>query len=393
MKKVLIGIVVLLVLLVGGALAAPSFIDWNSYKGEIAAKAREATGRELSIDGDISLSLLWTPTLSVSKVRFANVEGGSAPEMATLESLDVRLALTPLDWLDGNFQVERVELVQPTIVLEKLADGRTNWQFQEAGAAGTGTGAGGGGRDIRLDSITITNGTLVYRDAASGQEQRIEALNADLGATSLRGPFRADGSLSYQGVPVMFTTWASELNDGAPTQLNIQVGLAKTDTTLKFAGTVATAPEIGVKGRLDLSTANLAVALDSLAPGSAAGAPIALDKAFQIAGDVVYANMGGEVQNLAVTLGDVTATGAVKFLPGAPAKAEAKLGLNRLDLDALLSTMAAGEGEAGPAAQPGGGGGGFALPQDLDATVAVAVGAISYRGGVINDAPSSARAS
>ena len=389
MKKILIGVLVLLVLLVGGALAAPSFIDWNSYKGEITAQAREATGRELSIDGDISLSLLWTPTLTVSKVRFANVDGGSAPEMATLESLDVRLALTPLDWLDGNFKVERIELVQPTIVLEKLADGRTNWEFQTASGADAGTGGGGGGgggQDIRLDSVTITNGTLVYRDAATGQEQRIEALNADLGATSLRGPFRAEGSLSYQGVPVMFTTNASELSDGAPTQVNVQIGLAKTDTTLKFVGAVATAPEIGAKGRLDLSTGNLAVTLDSLAPGSAGGVPIALDKAFQIAGDIVYAGAGGEVQNLAVTLGDVTATGAVKFAPGTPAKAEAKIGLNRLDLDALLGTVATGEREADKAVQTGGSDGGFALPPDIDATVAIAVGAISYRGGVINDA-------
>jgi uncharacterized protein involved in outer membrane biogenesis len=384
MKKILIGIVVLLVVLIVGALAAPSLIDWNSYKGQIATQVRESTGRELIIDGDISLAVLWAPTLSVGEVRFANIDGGSAPDMATLESLDVRLAFTPLDWLDGNFQVERVELVQPTIILETLADGRTNWQFQQAGAAGTSGGADGG-NEIRLDSITITNGTLVYRDAASGREQRVEALNADLGATSLRGPFRAEGSLSYQGVPVMFTTTASELSAGAPTQLNVQVGLAKTDTTLKFVGTVATDPEIGIKGRLDLSTANLALAIDSLGPGTAAGAPIAIDKAFQIAGDVVYAGGGGEVQNLAVTLGDVTATGAVKFTPGTPAKAEAKLGLNRLDLDALLNAMATADGEAESVAQTSEGGG-FTLPQDIDATVAVAVGAISYRGGVINDA-------
>ena len=386
MKKVLIGVAVLLVVLVVGALAAPSFIDWNSYKGQIAAQVRDATGRDLTIDGDVSLSLLWTPTLSVSKVRFANIAGGSAPDMASLESLDVRLAFTPLDWLDGNFQIQRVDLVQPTILLEKLADGRANWQFQEAADAGAGTGGAEGGRDIRLDSITITNGTLIYRDAAADSEQRIEALNAELGATSLRGPFRADGSLSYQGIPVMFTTTASELSDAAPTEVNVQIGLAKTDTTLKFAGNVATAPEIGVKGRLDLTTANLSVTLDSLAPGAAAGTPIALDKAFQVGGDIVYGGAGGEVQNLAVTLGDVTATGALKFAPGTPAKAEAKLGLNRLDLDALLDSIATAEGEGDSVPQTGSDVGEFALPRDIDATVAVAVGAISYRGGVVNDA-------
>jgi hypothetical protein len=116
MKKILIGIGVLLVLLVAAVLVGPSFYDWNRHKGEIAAKVREATGRDLTIDGDISLAILWTPTLSVSKVRFANVAGGSAPDMASLEALDVRLAFAPLDWMDGKFQVERIDLAA-TILL------------------------------------------------------------------------------------------------------------------------------------------------------------------------------------------------------------------------------------------------------------------------------------
>ena len=195
MKKILIGLGVLLVLLVVAVLVGPSFFNWNSYKGEITAKAREATGRDLTIDGDISLSILWTPTLSVKKVRFANIAGGSAPDMATLESLDVRLAFAPLDWIGGKFQVERIELVQPTIILERLADGRANWQFERSAAGATsGGGGGGGGPEIRLDDIRIANGTLIYRDGKSGSEQRIESLNAELGASSLLGPFRAGGS-------------------------------------------------------------------------------------------------------------------------------------------------------------------------------------------------------
>jgi uncharacterized protein involved in outer membrane biogenesis len=386
-KKILIGLGVLLVLLIGGALAAPSFIDWNGYKGQIAEQVRESTGRELTIDGDISLAILWSPTLSVTNVRFASIEGGSAPDMATLESLDVRLAFTPLDWIDGNFQVERIDLVKPTIVLERLADDRVNWQLDlpaTSADAGSGT-ADSGGPEIRLDDIRITDGTLIYRDAPAGSEQRIDAVNAELGATSLRGPFRADGSLSYQGVPVMFKLTAGGLNEGAPAPVNAEIGLAKTDTTLKFAGTVATDPELAVKGRLDLNSANLALTVDSLAPGTAAGMPIALDKAFQIAGDVIYAGAGGEVQNLTVALGGVAATGAVKFASGTPAKVEAKLGVNRLNLDSLLSAVTAPT-ESAPAAPAAGEGGSFALPSDIDATVSVAIAAISYRDGVINDA-------
>ena len=385
MKKILIGIGVLLVLLVAAVLVGPSFYDWNRHKGEIASKVREATGRDLIIDGDISLSILWTPTLSVTKVRFANIAGGSAPDMASLESLDVRLAFAPFDWLDGKFQVERIDLVQPTIVLERLADGRANWQFERP-AAGTASSTGGGGSsDIRLDDIRIANGTLIYRDAKGGREQKIESLNAELGATSLRGPFRVGGNLSFQGVPVMFKLGVGALGDAAPAQIDAEIGLAKTDTTFKFSGTVASAPELTVKGRLDLGTHNLALTLDSLAPGTSGGLPIAVDKPFQIAGDVGYSGGGGEIQNLTVALDDTTATGSVKFTPGTPAKAEAKLGLNRLDLDKLLASMAAPAAANAPPAEPAKAGG-FSLPQDIDASLAVAVAATSYRGGVINDA-------
>src|SRR5690606_16626279 len=109
MKKLLIGIGALVVLVIAAALVGPSFYDWNSLKPQIAAQVRQATGRELAIDGDISLSILPAPTLSAEGVRFANAEGGSAPDMATLEALDVRVAFMPL--LQGNIQVESVSLV------------------------------------------------------------------------------------------------------------------------------------------------------------------------------------------------------------------------------------------------------------------------------------------
>src|SRR5262244_1839918 len=175
MKKILVGIGVIFALLLVAALVGPSFYDWNRYKGEIAAKAREATGRDLTINGDISLSILWTPTLSVTKVRFANIDGGSAPDMATLDSLDVRVAFAPLDWINGKFQIARIALVQPTIVLERLADGRANWQFERPAESGA-SGGGAGGPDIRLDDIRITNGTVIYRDAKSGSEQKIDSV-------------------------------------------------------------------------------------------------------------------------------------------------------------------------------------------------------------------------
>ncbi len=109
MRKLLIGLVGLVVLVVGAALVVPSVIDWNSYKGEITARALEATGRKLTIAGDLDLTVLPAPRLSVRDARFANIKGGSAPDMVRLKSLDVRVRFWPL--LRGKIEVDSITLV------------------------------------------------------------------------------------------------------------------------------------------------------------------------------------------------------------------------------------------------------------------------------------------
>jgi len=62
-RRVLIGLGVVALLLLAAVFIVPSLVDWNGYKPRIADAVREATGRDLVIDGDIGLSILPTPTL------------------------------------------------------------------------------------------------------------------------------------------------------------------------------------------------------------------------------------------------------------------------------------------------------------------------------------------
>lgn len=80
LKKLLYILIALVVVLVGGLLLGPNLIDWNTHKDRITAEVRKQTGRELSIDGDVSLTLVPVPALSLGGVALANVEGGS-PEL------------------------------------------------------------------------------------------------------------------------------------------------------------------------------------------------------------------------------------------------------------------------------------------------------------------------
>ena len=64
MNKLLVGFAVLVVVIVAALLIGPSFVNWNDHKAEIIAAVRDATGRELTIEGNISLKIIPAPALS-----------------------------------------------------------------------------------------------------------------------------------------------------------------------------------------------------------------------------------------------------------------------------------------------------------------------------------------
>ena len=203
MKKLLIGLVAVAVLLVAAVLIAPSFIDWNAHKKQISALVRDATGRELTIRGNIDVTILPSPALRVENVRLANIPGAVSPEMVRLPEARISVAFGSL--FQGRLAAV-VTLLRPTVNLEKLADGSVNWDFTKAGSAAVDTDAGGTAGaddglplDLRLDSFRIEDGSIGYYDAATGTVERIEKLSSDISFDSLKGPFKVDGAATVRG--------------------------------------------------------------------------------------------------------------------------------------------------------------------------------------------------
>ncbi|WP_448207350.1 AsmA family protein [Azospirillum sp. sgz302134] len=433
MKKFLIACLVVLAILVGAVLVVPSFIDWNSYKAQIAERVSAATGRAVELKGDIGLSLLPSPALTVRDARLANATGGSEPDMARLKELDVRVALGPL--LSGHIQVQSIRLIDPTFVFEVLPDGRFNWDLSGAERPPAGTGGGGGSGDgfasaVSFDQVTVQNGTVLYRDARSGRSERLEQLDARIVAGSFTGPFQGQGGFRLRGVPLHGEMFVSRLVEGAAVQVRAALSMADTDATLRFAGIVTNAPPgtpagSRAQGDLRVEGSDLARALEPFRAGlgALAGNP-ALAQAFSVRSAVEASGAGASFTNLEGQLGDTRATGGASLRTGSPARGELTLALNRLDLDAWLERAGLDRAAAPPAAQRGGNGGapptgtpvpsvpapnappqnvpaqnvpapnapnppaqaragGFALPEGLDAKLDLAVDGVTYNGGVV----------
>ncbi|HEY0837344.1 MAG TPA: AsmA family protein, partial [Azospirillum sp.] len=238
MKKILIAVFVVVLVLLGGVLVVPALIDWNAYKDEIAARVGAATGRPVTIAGDIRLSLLPTPALSVRDARVASLPGAAEPDMARVKELDVRVSFPAL--LRGHVEVESVALIDPVLVYEVLADGRSTWDFApDAGAEPPAAGGNGGfGPSVSFEQVTIRNGTLAYRDTRTGRAERVEKVDARVVAGSLNGPFQAQGTFVLRGVALRGELTSGRFTEGASVPLRASISLPDTDAALRFAGII-----------------------------------------------------------------------------------------------------------------------------------------------------------
>ena len=127
MFRWIVRLVFLLVLLVGAGVALVSFIPADRIAGIAEDQFQAATGRTLSVEGDIRPTL-W-PTIGV-KTGAVSIGDGSGEPMVTAEDLSVSV-----DWsglMSGDVRVTGVELVRPVIRLAVDEIGQGNWTIETA---------------------------------------------------------------------------------------------------------------------------------------------------------------------------------------------------------------------------------------------------------------------
>lgn len=402
MRKLLIGLAVLVVVIVAAAFVGPLFVPADSIKGDIAREVAKATGRNLAIDGSLKFRILPAPGVSATGVRLSNAADGSAPDMLRLKSAAVEVALFPL--ITGNIQVSRIVLSEPDILLEKYADGTNNWTFAPTSEAASSEPAGGddaatGAEEsqvpaVRFDNVVIEGGTLVFQTPDS--IERIEDINVALGAASLNGPFRANGNVNARGFAIGVDAAIGELVDDRATPVNLRISTGGAE--IDYSGVLAGAPDAArLSGQVEVRAEDLSALVAAFSNGPALA--VLIGKPLEINGTLAASQTSISIDNLAFRLGDDSATGAVDVTLGDIPKAALVLNLNQLDLDRLLAAApnagaGGGDSNAGPsptkdnasgqagqdAAAPGAG---FVLPKGFSATLETKIDAVVYRGGVV----------
>ncbi|WP_341750478.1 AsmA family protein [Candidatus Tisiphia endosymbiont of Sialis lutaria] len=119
--------VALFILIIVILLITPLFISLESYKKLASDKVKEITGRELQINGDISISLLPIPTIIVKDLTLAYLDGANYPSL--LDVKEVSASISILSLIKGKIDISTIEINQPVINLERMSNGLASWEF------------------------------------------------------------------------------------------------------------------------------------------------------------------------------------------------------------------------------------------------------------------------
>jgi len=257
MKKLLV-IPSILIVLLGVAVIAPSFIDWSQYRPQIEAQAEKATGYDIILGGDLSLSVLPFPQVSVKDVTVKAPEGLKSDYLVKLERLDLGLALFPL--FTGQIEVSGIDLVGADIVLQVGADGKPRGLSPQMGGETASSETAENtpeksAKDIAINNVSIKDGRVRLINDKSGQEQIFENINMNLSAASLSGPFKIAGGLRTMGLDIDLDGAAGRLEKGAATTVNVAANI-NGNAALTYAGVIETGAGFALQGETTLDIDN-----------------------------------------------------------------------------------------------------------------------------------------
>ena len=108
-------------------LVLPSLVPKDTLRAQIEGQIENATGREVTIAGDVGVSIIPSVQLTLEQVTIANAPGAADANMIELGALRLKVGLFPL--LGGDLVVDEFVLDTPTIRLEVDANGKPNWEF------------------------------------------------------------------------------------------------------------------------------------------------------------------------------------------------------------------------------------------------------------------------
>lgn len=242
LKKVIIGIICFILLVIAGAGIYIYTLDWNKHKALVAQRLTQITGLKSIIDGNLKVDIFPAPKITASRVKF--FANNSNASLITINQITANLELSPL--LDNKFIVQSMTLEQPSINITISENGELNWKN-----VGKNSQNKSGNVEMSFGNTRINNATIVYENLQTKQEYNIPNISATVNAPSLQGPYKTDGKFIHNNSEIKFK---GTISQNKTTSVNMTIENAVTASKLTIEGTLGDL----AKGNISFDTRNLA---------------------------------------------------------------------------------------------------------------------------------------
>lgn len=345
MKIFLKSIVIFILAIVLLAVVATQLISTEDIVNRVSTNVEQSTGRTLTVDGEQSLRVFPSLSVTLKDVHFSNAAGGSKSDMASISEL-----LIHIPWLSvfsGELAIEKFVINNPDILLEKNIDGSVNWQFSTLTGAekntenNTENSANKGqsvtlpnGFDISLGQVEINAGKLTFIDHQNKQTQVIDQLNLAVKLPSLQQPLKLTGSVRYMAqvleLESSITSPAKAINNQP---FSVELDLSSALLKLNYQGEVIQQGK-ELSGKLSVSGDSVKELLNWQ------NIPLpAKDEAFNkfsFKSNIGFANNKLSLEQLIVSLDALEFKGTTSIALTTPLNVESKIDLGVLDLNPYL---------------------------------------------------------
>jgi len=198
------------------------FFDPNDFREEISQSVKSQTGRDLTIEGDISLELFPWLAVGIGKSSLGNAPGFGDEPMVSFESASFSVRLLPAI-LRREIEVGSANIESLRLNLMADARGDNNWSDlvpEESASEAESSSESSGG--FNVDSIHITDAMIRYTDIEAGESVVIDGMNLNVGRLQVDGsavPITADLNFDVQpsglgGAMALETTVAFDMDTG-----------------------------------------------------------------------------------------------------------------------------------------------------------------------------------
>lgn len=239
------------VLFVFSAVAFRLFFDPNDFREKIEGAVYEATGREMTIEGDVGLQVFPWLAVEIGRTRLGNAPGFGDEAFAEFESARLSVRLLPLIF-GRQVTIGTAAIDGFRLDLRVDKQGRRNWSDLLASDAAADEGAGTpGGKPgqaaFEISGVNISNASISYVHAQKGDRYAFTDASLSLGRINAAGDeVPVDGGLTFDVQPagysgtielatsVRFDTSTGVVVFGGSSLQGIIEGVAAEPTRLKF---------------------------------------------------------------------------------------------------------------------------------------------------------------